>query len=171
MKRMILLVLTSVWLWCAPAWAACTGSSPTWTTDGNERADVVECVTAASTGDTINVIAGDGAATWTSPVPLTSTKDQSVIGPNIMTCSNTPGSPTYSCSSDNTLVVTCNSGCFTVQQEASQRVSGFTMTSNNLASIGWDNSGQQNYAKHFRIDHNRMVMSPANWEFLRPTGG
>ena len=63
---------------CQNARAACTGSSPTWTTDGNEQADVEECIAAASSGDTINVIAGDGEATW---VKLTISKPLKIIGP------------------------------------------------------------------------------------------
>lgn len=61
------------------AMAVCSGSSPTWTTAGNEYADVAECVTAASAGDTINVVAGDGDATWTST--LTVSKSLKIIGP------------------------------------------------------------------------------------------
>jgi hypothetical protein len=45
------------------------------------------------------------------------------------------------------------------------------MVSNNLAPISWPGSGEQDASKHFRIDHNRITMSPADWEFIRPTGG
>jgi len=63
------------------AWGACTGSSPTWTTDGNELADVQECLAEATfaAGDTINVIAGDGEATWSSQLSLT--KGVKLVGP------------------------------------------------------------------------------------------
>lgn len=68
---MQILLAILIILFASPAWGACTGSSPTWTTDGNELADVQECLAAASAGDTINVIAGDGAATWSAQLDLT----------------------------------------------------------------------------------------------------
>jgi hypothetical protein len=45
------------------AWAACTGSSPTWTTTP-DYASVSTCISNAASGDTINVSAG--SATWSS---------------------------------------------------------------------------------------------------------
>ena len=62
------------------AYAACTDlGGGVWQTDGNEAADVAECIAAASTGNTINVIAGDGATAWAAPVSVT--KAVKIIGP------------------------------------------------------------------------------------------
>jgi len=58
--------------------AACTGSSPTWTTSP-DYASVSSCVSSASTGDTINVSAG--SATWNSS--LTIAKGVNLIGAGI----------------------------------------------------------------------------------------
>ena len=46
-------------------YAACTGSSPTWTTTP-DYTSVAACVAGATAQDTINVSAGTGSATWTS---------------------------------------------------------------------------------------------------------
>jgi hypothetical protein len=57
-------------------------SNGVWQTDGNESADVAECISAASAGDTINVIAGDGTATWgASSVIVPSNKPLQIMGP------------------------------------------------------------------------------------------
>lgn len=47
----------------ASSWAACTGSSPTWTSTP-DQSSVSTCLSNASAGDTINVSAG--SATWTA---------------------------------------------------------------------------------------------------------
>lgn len=53
-----------------------------WTTDGNESDDVNECIAAAAAGDTIHVVAGDGAATWAgSSVNIPVNKPVNLIGP------------------------------------------------------------------------------------------
>jgi len=53
----------------ASAWAACTGSSPTWTCDANSTsAQINSCISSASVGDTINVGAGTG--TWSTTVTI-----------------------------------------------------------------------------------------------------
>lgn len=72
-------ILTTLAVWlalAAPAWAACTGASPTWTAASAATTDVSDCVTAASAGDTINVPAG--SATWSSAVTVS--KALSIIG-------------------------------------------------------------------------------------------
>lgn len=62
------------------AYAACTDlGGGVWQTDGNEAADVTECIASASAGHTINVVAGDGAAAWATPVLVT--KAVKIIGP------------------------------------------------------------------------------------------
>lgn len=59
-------------------WAACTGSSPTWTSTP-DFSSVNTCLSKATAGDTINVTAGDGTETWSST--LTITKGIHIIGP------------------------------------------------------------------------------------------
>jgi hypothetical protein len=59
----------------SPAWAACAGASPTWTSTP-DFASVQTCVTNALNGDTINVSAG--SATWAST--LTISKPIRLIG-------------------------------------------------------------------------------------------
>lgn len=63
------------------AHAACTGSSPTWTTTP-DQSSVNTCISDASDGDTINVSAG--SATWTS-VTIPSTKGLTLACPS-MSC-------------------------------------------------------------------------------------
>lgn len=58
--------------------AQCSGASPTWTTTPDESS-VQTCVNNASAGDTVNITAGPGSATWTST--LTIGKAITVIGP------------------------------------------------------------------------------------------
>ena len=62
----VFLVLLGI-LWSLPANAACTGSSPNWTST-IDRASVATCVSNAIDGDTITVGAGDDSTTWTSTV-------------------------------------------------------------------------------------------------------
>ena len=54
---------------CFPfvSWAACTGSSPTWTSTP-DRTSVASCVSQATAGDTINISAG--TETWSSGVTI-----------------------------------------------------------------------------------------------------
>lgn len=74
MIRLFFLILWTI-LVAINAYAACTGSSPTWTTTP-DQASVQECLTNASRGDTVNISAGD--VTWTSTVSFT--KALSIIG-------------------------------------------------------------------------------------------
>lgn len=60
---------------CLSIRAACTGSSPMWTTSA-DRTSVASCVSSASSGDTINISAG--SATWSSII--TATKSMHIIG-------------------------------------------------------------------------------------------
>ena len=62
------LIFLSGFLMWGNAMAACTGSSPTWTTTP-DYASVSSCVSGASVGDTINVSAG--TATWESTLIIT----------------------------------------------------------------------------------------------------
>lgn len=75
---MMWLMFIGALVWGTVAEAACTGSSPTWTSTP-DRTSVGSCVTSASAGDTINVDAG--TATWSST--LTISKNISLIGAGI----------------------------------------------------------------------------------------
>ena len=82
----ILKILIALLLIPYSVWAACTGSSPTWTTDGNESADLQECIDEATcvTGDTINIIAGDGEADWAGgAVSIPDDQALNIIGPGV----------------------------------------------------------------------------------------
>jgi hypothetical protein len=143
--------------------AACGGSSPNRVAASASRTDVNDCVTAAASGDTITVPAG--TATWSSPIALPATKDLSVIGATVVACSGTP----ITCSANNQTNITCGSGvCFTVNLGASHRVSRFTMTGASDGGVGF--TGNQSSAKHFRIDHNRIVSS-SGWARMWVAGG
>src|ERR1043166_6041356 len=68
-----------IWLVCPiVGWAACTGSSPNWTSS-IDRASVAQCVTNAQAGDTINVAAG--TATWSPSINVN--KSVALIGAGI----------------------------------------------------------------------------------------
>jgi hypothetical protein len=143
-----------------PAVAACSGSSPNRTAASASRTDVNDCITAASSGDTIRVPAG--SASWGSPIALPATKDLTLLGASVITCSGTP----ITCSAQNNTIITCAT-CFDLNLNASQRISGFTMLGANNGGIGSTNN--QNINEHFRVDHNRIV-SNAGWAPLEIQG-
>jgi hypothetical protein len=151
-----------------PAVAACSGSSPTRTAASTSRADVNDCVTAAASGDTIMV--PSGTATWASAITLPSNTDLVLQGATVITCTGTAGASNYVCNAINNTNLTCNHdpGCFSVDMGASQRVTGFTMTTNATDLI--DCTGNVSTADHFRIDHNRLV-STNGWQPIRCKGG
>lgn len=122
------------------SWAACTGSSPAWTSTP-DYASVNSCVGSATSGDTINVLAG--SATWNST--LTITKGINLIGAGIGNTNITVGAS------------------FAIDYESSSnsqnlRISGFTF---NLNGHSWLNL--QVYSEptiaNIRIDHNRVYNS------------
>jgi len=126
----------------SPAMAACTGSSPTWTSTP-DVASVSTCVSSASTGDTVNVSAG--SATWSSG--LTITKNLSLIGAGI---GNT--------------VITANTGTlisYTLTNNATlARVSGFTFNmggSNCAMDVSGSTVALGSKLDRIRIDHNRFT--------------
>ncbi len=65
------------------SWGACTNNGDgTFTTSGNEYTDVNDCVNMAAAGNTINVVSGDGAATWpASAVTIPANKPLKIMGP------------------------------------------------------------------------------------------
>lgn len=130
--------------------AACGGSGLARAAASASRTDVNDCVTAAVSGATITVPAG--SATWSSQIDLPSNKDLAVIGAGI---GNT--------------VLTCSSGvCFQFHLAVSHRVSGFTMSGPG-GMVTSTNNNNQNPAKFFRIDHNRLV-STSGWEAITIAG-
>ena len=58
------LAALALFLLAGTAQAACSGSGPTRTAASCSRADVNDCITAASAGDTINVPAGPTNPRW-----------------------------------------------------------------------------------------------------------
>ena len=83
-------ILLAVFFICKNTFAACTGSSPTWTTTP-DYASVNTCITNAKIGDTINV--PSGSATWNSTLVIT--KGINLIGAGsastIITTTANPG--------------------------------------------------------------------------------
>jgi hypothetical protein len=134
------------------AHAVCGGSSPTWIAASAGRADVLDCVNAASSGDRINV--PSGTATWSGPITLP-VKDLEIFGSTVITCTggSSSGAP-VTCSAVNNTNLTCGT-CFVLNLASAQRISGFSMPSATNGGIG--TTGNQNPSKHFRIDHNRIA--------------
>ena len=153
----------------SPAAAACSGSSPTRTAASAGRTDVNDCLTAAASGDTIRVPAG--SASWSSPLTLPA-KDLEIIGASVITCSNGSSSASpVACTATNSTNITCSSGaCFAVPFTATHRISGFTMLAANEGGVVSIYTSNVNPAKHFRIDHNRIV-SNAGWADMQLIGG
>lgn len=125
--------------------AACTGSSPTWTSTP-DVSSVNTCVTNAVDGDTINVSVG--SATWSSGITVT--KQVSIIGAGI----------------GNTVLTKSGSGGFFGYGPGSNvalfRISGFTFIGNgNSPSISLSNSNSNPPLHMIRIDHNRFTSSPS----------
>lgn len=150
----------------ALCWGACSGSSPNRTAASASQTDVNDCITAATTGDTINVPAG--SATWTS-LSLPSNKDLRLKGASTITCSGTPGSSGYSCSAGATnTTITCSGSCVVLNLAASHTVTGFKFSGDgNMVDV----TGNQNASKHFSIHHNVITASPAGWTPMRLFGG
>jgi len=89
-KRLVLTTLVGYAIFCLPAFAACSGSSPTWTAASISQTDVSACITAASAGDTINVPNGT-TATWST---LTDNKGVTLACPG-GSCTITTSSAAY----------------------------------------------------------------------------
>ena len=68
MVTKIVFIFCFVLIGVAEAWAACTGSSPTWTSTP-DYSSVSSCVSSASSGDTVIVSAG--TATWNTTLNIT----------------------------------------------------------------------------------------------------
>jgi hypothetical protein len=149
-----------------PAVAACSGSSPTRTAASASRADVIDCITAASSGDRINVPAG--TASWGSPILLPG-KDLTIDGASVITCSNGSSSASpVTCTATNDTNITC-SVCFTLPFTATHVITGFTMLGANGGGFNYAYGSSVNVSKHFRIYRNRIVAS--SWAELQVVAG
>ena len=121
----------------------CTGGSPTWNAQSAERTAVLDCVTAASSGDTINVPAG--SATWATSISLTTKNlilkgagNGSDAGSNTVITGTGVGSDS-------------NTNCFVIGlngTSSSSRVTRFRFINCTVLTYGLDGT------KTFRIDHN-----------------
>jgi hypothetical protein len=153
----------------SPAAAACSGSSPTRTAASASRTDVNDCLTAATSGDTIRVPAG--SATWSSALTLPA-KDLEIIGASVITCTNGSSSASpVTCTASNSTNITCSSGaCFALPFTGTHRVSGFTILGASEGGFVSVYTSPVNSAKHFRIDHNRIV-SNSGWADMQLIGG
>jgi hypothetical protein len=133
--------------------AACTGSSPTWTSTP-DFASVNSCVSSASRGDMINVTAGVGTVTWTSTLNLT--KGVSLIGPgrDSLVVTN-PSSYTISIQPDATAIA----------NEETIRLSGFTFdaagTSAGILQIVGAGPTSVKAFKRLIVETNRLKNSTA----------
>jgi hypothetical protein len=125
---------------------------------------VNDCVTAATTGDTITV--PSGTATWTSAIALPSTTDLTLSGATVVACSGAEGTAAYACTASGTPTdITCNAGCVQIDLAASHTITGFTFR-NNGSGHTISSTGTQGAAKHFRIHHNHLI-STSGWNPVR----
>jgi hypothetical protein len=117
----------------SPAHAACTGSSPTWTTT-IDQSSVSTCIASAVSGDTVNV--QSGSATW-STVTIPNSKGI------ILACPT----PTCTIAGTSALIVNSNSS-------ADTRVTGFTFTGAGNAGSGNLQVNGSTSSAYYRIDDN-----------------
>lgn len=135
-------VLAMIFLWSTIGMAACTGSSPIWTSTPDE-ASVSSCVSQASVGDTINVTAGSGTATWVNGITLN--KTLRIIGPG----------------RDN-LTITVQSVAFALTASIggtnASRISGFSFNIDSATNwIKIECSEYSGCPQNYRVDNNRVI--------------
>lgn len=122
-----MLIIVLLLLFPITVHAACTGSSPTWTTTVDESS-VQSCVTGASVGDTIYLAAG--SATWTTGVTVAANKALTIVGAGI----------------DSTNITNSSTSAFNIGA-GNTRITGITfVTTAGLNSIIIDGEG-------WRVDH------------------
>jgi hypothetical protein len=131
----IFVVMLAAWL-LVPALlpAACSGASPVWTAASANLADVADCYTAASDGDTVHVPAGDAA--WTSP--LTVEKELTIVGAGALAVGGANGGTN----------LTAAGNCFALSHAHNIRVTGF-----NFIGCTVSGSGRPAEGKAWRVDH------------------
>lgn len=65
---MIKNIIAFIFIYTASVMAQCGGASPSWTALSAAQTDVVNCITAASPGDTLHIPSTSGSVTWPSTV-------------------------------------------------------------------------------------------------------
>ena len=157
MRRLISTILLASAL---PAFATCTGASPTWTSTPDE-ASVQTCVTNSSSGDTINVSAG--TATWSSALVL-SGKALNLIGASVITGTGDPNVCTAhtGCitATDNTVITLGLDQTIQITGTATNfvRLSGFTFIAGVSAGHGAITPQGPLTGAGFRLDHIHFQM-------------
>lgn len=152
-------VLAMIFLWTSNGMAACTGSSPNWTSTP-DRTSVASCVSSATAGDTINVTAGDGTETWATEIVLNKTLN--IIGPG-----------------RDSLTITVQTLAFDITAPLggtnASRISGFTFDiSSSSSQPAWirlwcyDNAG---CPRGWRIDHNRVTKTTTSTTYCFQQAG
>lgn len=140
--------LLSILAFCGYCFAACTGSSPVWTSSA-DRTSVASCVASASRGDTINV--SSGSATWSSTIMLTKGIILSGAGVGNTVITSGSGAVLFTAQPDSTAIA----------NSENIKITGFTFDGNNstcnmLLLIGASGvSGTKPY-KYFVIGNNKF---------------
>lgn len=145
-------------LWGSPSYAACTGSSPTWTSTA-DRTSVASCISSATAGDTINVSAG--TATWASTITITKGMylTGAGVGSTVITVSGLSDGP-----------IEYNPDSTAIAANGAFELSGFEFNlSSNSAGLSMNGpSATQNPQTRIRIHHNywRNSAFGSQWHWL-----
>ncbi|MGB8030181.1 MAG: hypothetical protein WCF30_11010 [Terracidiphilus sp.] len=145
-----------------PAFAACSGASPSWTAASASVSDISACLSLVSSGDTVHVPAG--SATWTTTLTsFPSNLAVTLAGATNCTGSGDPNGSTsgiITCTDNTNITVNVDQAIqFTGSPTALVRVTGFTFiggissTHGNIISASGSLTGPG-----FRIDHNHFIM-------------
>ncbi len=163
--QLLWLVFGITVLWATSSEAACINNGGgVWTVSALNATEMNACISAASSGNTINVPAG--STSWSITLP--SNKDLNIVGATDVTCSGGEGTANYSCSAGATRTTITGSPAFTLDMGASHTLSGFVFTGGSGERISCE--GNQNTNKHFRVHHN-VLISTAGWQPIRCKGG
>jgi len=151
MKKLILILILLLLLIPSIIYAACTGSSPTWTSTP-DYTSVDSCVSGATAGDTINVTAGDGTEDWGTT--LTVTKGVSLIGPgktNLIIKNTIGASP----------LIYYNPSNYETNKNYTFRLSGFSLDGNGQTTlqIGAGDKTPPFTPNLIRVDNNKFFDS------------
>lgn len=151
-------LLISFWFCTFYAFAVCGGSSPHWTAASTSAADVSDCVSAASTGDTIYVPAG--SATWSSAITVAKELTILAVGHDRSMAAIT----SHSGGASGQTNITCSGSCFILSHAHNIRVAGFNFITGTIEGTGLPAAG-----KAFRVDHNSF--RAASWTINNSHGG
>ena len=136
------------------AYAACTGSTPTWTcTADSTSAQIQTCINSATAGDTINVGAGSGS--WSTQIAIT--KSIYLIGAGI-------GSTIISTGANNQIYI--NLTPTNASDNIPIRVSGFTFNVGASVLFLYRNNSLIYDSTKVRLDHLRFVQSSGYTVYL-----